>query len=98
MNMYLIIMEGKHGAIDSYDSSCRGYHVIKFSSSTYTLQTDLSADGQVISYVEMVFEGTYFFPININYCYYVFQKTKFIITFFSLRTTINDSVNVIYYG
>ena len=33
MNMYLIIMEGKYGAIDNGDSSCHGYHIIKFSSS-----------------------------------------------------------------
>ena len=45
----------------------------------------------------MVCEGTYMFPININYHYYVLQKTKSNNTFFSLRTTINGNVNIICY-
>ena len=38
MNMYLIIMEVKYGAIDTDDSSCHGYYIIKFSSSPYNLK------------------------------------------------------------
>ena len=53
MNMYLIITEVKYGAIDNDDYSCHGYYIIKFSSSTYTLQADLSIDGQVISFGEI---------------------------------------------
>ena len=49
MNMYLISMEGKYGAIDADDSLCHGYYIIKFSSSAYTLQSDLIIDGQLIS-------------------------------------------------
>ena len=30
MNMYLIIMEVKYGAIDNDDSSCHVYYTIKF--------------------------------------------------------------------
>ena len=71
MNMSLIIMEGKYGAIDTDDYSCHGYYTIKFSSSLYTLQVYLSIDEQVISFGEMVREGTYLFPININSYYYL---------------------------
>ena len=71
MNMSLIIMKGKYGAIDVDNYSCHGYYIIKFSSSTYTLQLDLSIDGQFISSSEMVCEGNYFFPINNNSQYYV---------------------------
>ena len=49
MNVSLIIVEGKYGAIDSYYSSCRGYYIIKISSSPYTIQEYLSIDGQVMS-------------------------------------------------
>ena len=49
MNMSLIITEGKYGAIDTDNYSCNCYYIIKFSLSTYTLQSDLSIDGQVIS-------------------------------------------------
>ena len=61
MSISLIIMEGKYGSIDTDDSLCHGYYIIKFSSSPYTLQADLSIFGQVISSDEMVCEGTYYF-------------------------------------
>ena len=64
--MSLIILEEKYGAIDADDSSYHGYYIIKFYSSPYTLQVDLSIDGQVISSGEMVCEGNYFLSININ--------------------------------
>ena len=48
MNMSLIITEGKYGAIDTEDYSCHGYHTIRFSLLTYTLQAYLSIDRQVI--------------------------------------------------
>ena len=45
MKMSLIITKVNYGAIDADDYSCRGYHVIKMSSSTDTLQSDLNIDG-----------------------------------------------------
>ena len=69
--MYLIITKGNYYAIDSDDSECHVYYIIRFSSTPYTLQEDLNIDGQLISSGEMVFEGTYYFPININFHYYV---------------------------
>ena len=82
MNMSLIIMEGKYGAIDSDDSSCHGYYIIKFSSYPYTLQTDFSVDGKFISSSEMVCEGNYLFSININYHYYVLHQINPLTQFF----------------
>ena len=69
--MSLIIMEVKYGAIDADDYSCYGYYIIKFSSSPYTSQADLIINGQVIPSGEILREGKYFFPININYHYYI---------------------------
>ena len=37
INMSLIIMEGNYGSIDSDCSTCHGYHIIRFTSSPYTL-------------------------------------------------------------
>ena len=37
------------------------------------------------------------FPVNINYCYYVLQKTKSINTIVSLRPIINGDVKLICY-
>ena len=97
MNMYLIITEGKYGAIDTGDSSCRGYYIINFSSYPYTLQADLSIDGKFISSRDIVCEETYFFPINIYSHYYVKKENKSINTIVSLRKIINGNVNVICY-
>ena len=83
MNMYLIIMEGKYGATDAHNFSCHGYYIIKISSYPYTLQSDLSIDGQVIYSGEILCEGNDFFPININSNHYVLQKTKPINTVFN---------------
>ena len=74
MNIYLIIMEGKYGAIGTDYYSFHGYYIIKFSSSPYTLQEELIIDGQVISYGEMVYERTYLFPLDINSRYYFYKK------------------------
>ena len=83
--MSLIIMEEKYIAIDADGYSCHGYYIIKSYSYPYTLQSYLSIDGKVISYDEMVCEGTYFFPININSHFFFLQRTKSINTIVSLR-------------
>ena len=95
MNMSLIIMEEKYGAINTDDHSCHGYYIIKFYSYPDTLQSYLSIYGQVVSSGEMVREGTYYFLININYHYYVLQITKFINTIVYLDKISNDNFNVI---
>ena len=73
MNMSLIIMEGHYGDIDSEDYTCNGYYIIKFSSCLYTLQADLSIDGQVISSGEIICEGNYFFQ-SISIIIFMFYK------------------------
>ena len=91
----MVIIGEKYGDIDADDSSCHGYYIIKFSSYPYTLQAELFIDEKVIYSGEIVCEGTYLFPVNINSCYYVLQITKSINTIFSLTTIINGNVNVI---
>ena len=88
-------MEGKYLDINTDDSSFHDYYIIKFSAYPYILQADLSIDGQVISSCEMVFEVTYFFPVNTNSQYYVLQITKYINTIVSLSKILNGSVKVI---
>ena len=75
MNISLIISKLNYGAIDANDTSCKGYYIIRFYSSPYTLQEELNIYGQVIYYGEMVWEGTYFPPITTNYHYYYSKKT-----------------------
>ena len=60
MNMYLIFIEGKYFSIDATYTSCQGYYIIIFSSSTYTLQEDLNIYGQLMSSDKIVSEGIYF--------------------------------------
>ena len=73
-SFFFIITKGNYGAIDGDDSACHGYYIIRFYSSPYTLQSDLNKDGQVVYSGEMVCEGNYYFPTNINYHYYFLQK------------------------
>ena len=69
----LIIVDGNYGYIYANDSTCHGYYIVRFSSYQYTLQVDLSIDGQVISSGSMVCEKTNF-SIYINSHYHVLQK------------------------
>ena len=80
--MSLIVMEVKYGAIDTDYYSYHGYYIIKFSSSIYTFQADLSIYWKFVSSDEMVYEGNYFFPINMNSRYSVLQRTQYINTIF----------------
>ena len=66
MDVSLIIIEGNCSGIDADYYTSRGYYIIRFSSSLYTLQEDLTIDGQLIYSVGMVCERTSCFPININ--------------------------------
>ena len=97
IHISLIIKEVRYGAIDTDDSSCHEYYIIKFYSSPYTLQADLSIDKKVISSGKNVWEGTYLVSIIINSHYYYLQKTKSINKIVSLRTIINDNTNIICY-
>ena len=72
--------------------------ILSKKSSPYTLQAYLSIRRQVIYSGEIVYEVTYFVPINTNSRYYVLQRTKSINTIFSLRTIINGNFNLICYG
>ena len=97
MNVSLIIMEGNYGSIDANYYIFHGYYIIKFSSSPYTLQADLSIDFRVISSGEMVCEENYIFSINMNSRYYVFKKINLMKKIISLSTIIESNVNIIFY-
>ena len=71
MNMHLIMMEGNYVAADADDSTYNSYYIIKFTSSTFDLQVDLSIIGQVVYSSKMIREGTYCFLINFISHYYV---------------------------
>ena len=74
MNIYLIIIEGNHCGNRSDGSICHGNYIIIFYSYTYNPQAYFNIDSQVISYGEIVCEGTNFLSININSRYYVSPK------------------------
>ena len=63
----LIITKGNYSFIDADNNSCHSYYTFRFYSSTYTPQSDLNIDGQVIFSDVMVCEGTYYFAITTNY-------------------------------
>ena len=79
INMYMIITKGNYCAIESDDFACRSYYIIRFSSYPYTLQSYLNIYSQVISSGEIVCEGNFYFPININSrcCVYPKKQIKY---------------------
>ena len=87
-------MEGDYGDIDADDSMCHGYCIIKFSSSPYTLQSDLSIYGQVISSGEMVCKRNFF---NKDRFSLLCLQKQFKNTIVYLSKIITGNVNVIRY-
>ena len=73
MNISLIITEGNYVCIDSDDSTCHGYYIIRFNSPPYTLQADLVIDGQVILPNEIVC-GVPFFQNQYQLFIYLFYN------------------------
>ena len=48
-NMASFVESGKYEAINTTDTSTNGFYVIMFTSGTYTLQENISIDGQIIT-------------------------------------------------
>ena len=97
MNMYLIINAVNYGDIDDDDYACHDYYMIRLSSFAYSLQVYLNIEVQVISSGEMVCEGKYYLPININYHDYFSPKNKTNNTIAYLIKIINGNVNLKHY-
>ena len=57
----MIISKVNVGDIDADETSFHGYYIIRFYSTPYTLQEDLNIHGQVISSVDIVCKGDYFY-------------------------------------
>ena len=67
MKMSLIIAEGIYVDIETDDYSFHGYYIIKFYSSTHTLQTDLVINGKVIFPVKWFVKELIAFQSIINF-------------------------------
>ena len=94
INISLVITEVNCGSVSADDSTCRDYYNIRFSTSTYTLQSELNIDCQVIYSGKILCKRTYYFPINIDSCYFIYPKNKSNIKIVSLSIIINGNVNV----
>ena len=69
--MASLVKSGMHGAINTYDTTTNGFHVIQFLSEEYTLQNNTTIDEKVISAGELVFKVQYLSSMqeNTNWCW-----------------------------
>ena len=52
--MASLVKSGKYGAIKTTDTSTKRFYVIMFTSGAYTLQENITIDGQIITAGELV--------------------------------------------
>ena len=68
--MDLLVQSGMYVAINTDDTRTHELYVIQFLSDVYTLQSNTSIDGQVISAGELVVKAKYLFSMQENTNFY----------------------------
>ena len=60
-----------YGAINTSDTTIKGYYVMKFISEAYTLENNTTTDGQIISAGKIFVKAQYLFSMQENSnCYW----------------------------
>ena len=72
--MASLVQSGIYGAIDTDDNTPNGLYVIQLLSEAYTLQNNITIDGQVISAGELVVKAQYICSIQGNTDWYWKQQ------------------------
>ena len=84
-----------YGAINTDDNKTNELYVIKFVSDAYTLQSNTTIDGQVISVGELVVKAKYLCSMQENTNWYWKQKPLQQTIIFPTRTIIHPRLEVI---
>ena len=94
-NMSSLVQLGMYGAINTDDTTTNGLYVIQFISDAYTLQSNTTIYGQVISDGELVFKTQYIFSMHENTNYYRKQQPLQQTIIVPTRTVIHARLEVI---
>ena len=64
--MASLVAYGKHGAINTTDTSTNGLYVILFTSGAYTIQENTTIDGQILIAGELVVNAKYLCSMKVD--------------------------------
>ena len=93
-NMASLVESGKHGAINTTDTSTNGFYVIMFTSGAYTLQENTTIDGKIITAGELVVKVQYLCSMKIDTNWYWNQQPKHNVITVTTRTIIHPQLEV----
>ena len=74
--MASLIESEKHGAINTTDTSTKGFYVIMFTPEAYTLQDNTIIDGKIITAGELVVKAQYICSMQLDTIWYCNQHTQ----------------------
>ena len=70
--MALLLESGKYGAINTTDTTTKGFYVIMFTSEAYTLQDNTAIYGQILTAGKLVAKAQYlcYMQVETNWYWY----------------------------
>ena len=75
--MSSLVESGKYGAINTTYTSTNGFYVIMFTSGAYTLQENITIDGQILIAGELVVNAKYLCSMQVDTNWYWNYTTLF---------------------
>ena len=94
-NMAVLICEGNYGAISTNDVKTHGYYVVRFLCNPYTLQQDITVDGQVLQQGEQVVDACYLSSMQNNTHWYWEPERQPQLVKVCVRTIVHPMLDVV---
>ena len=92
-NMSSLVKAGHYGAMNCNDPQVGNYYIIKFLSDPYTLQNEITVDGQILKDGELVADACYLTQIRQGSNWYVEAEEEQQLVTVSMRTVVHPQLN-----
>ena len=92
--MASLFESGKYGSINTTDTSTNGFYVIMFTSGVYTLQENITIDGQIVTASELVVKAQYLCSMQVETNLYWNQQPKHHVITVPTRTVFHPQLEV----